>query len=203
MAEKKELIEQTNLAFDYLQKLFLEVSYLIKEAEAMYREENIVIGKPGGYAISVRKSSGLESASVDMWLYKKFAVFFVHQIVTETKGGQRTTDIGDDLKVIYMRIILRDRSVQEPTVYTGVLYDIKNKGKAKWITKFEHYMGHFEGRDEKVFDNPSKIEYDDAYISLKGELITVPLYEINTPDDIRDKIVDPSLDLLKKYERPA
>lgn len=91
MAEKQELIEQTNLAFDYLQKLFLEVSYLIKEAEAMYRKENIVIGKPGGYAISVRKSQGLESANVDMWLYKKFAVFFVHEVETETKGGQRTT----------------------------------------------------------------------------------------------------------------
>jgi len=33
------LIEQTKLAFDFIQKLFLEVSYMIKEAEAIYREE--------------------------------------------------------------------------------------------------------------------------------------------------------------------
>jgi len=200
MSGKGELIEQTNLAFDFVQKLFLEVSYMIKEAEAMYLEEpeNIVIGKPGGYAISARKSSGLEAANVDLWLYRKFAVFFVPHDKTEVKGGQQSTNITNDLRVIYMRILLQDRSVSKPTVYTGVLYDIKNKGKAKWLTKFEHCMGHFEYNDEKIFRVPTKIDYEDSYVSLKGELLPVNLYDISNSEEIRAKIVLPSLKLLRK-----
>lgn len=77
MTTKSEMIQQTNLAFEFLQKLFLEVSYLIKEAESMYlvEKEEFMIGKPGGYAISIRNSKGLESSNVDLWLYRKLSTY--------------------------------------------------------------------------------------------------------------------------------
>ena len=39
MIDKSGIVQQTNLAFDFIQKLNLEVSYLIKEVEAMLSEE--------------------------------------------------------------------------------------------------------------------------------------------------------------------
>ena len=39
MIDKSGIVQQTNLAFDFIQKLNLEVSYLIKEVEAMRSEE--------------------------------------------------------------------------------------------------------------------------------------------------------------------
>ncbi len=200
MATKKEMTEQTTLAFDFVQKLFLEVSYMIKEAEAMYRDEpeEFVIGKPGGYAISVRNSRGLDTTNVDLWLYRKFAVFFVPKEKTEIKGGQQSTGITDDLKIIYMKIVLQDRSVSEPTVFSGIIYNIVNKGKAKWISKFEHCMGHLEYYDEKLLKTPDNIKYDDTYISFNGKLLDIPLFAVNSSEAIREKIVLPSLKLFKQ-----
>lgn len=201
MANKGELIEQTNLAFDFIQKLYLEVSYMIKEAEAMYIEEpeKFVIGKPGGYSVSVRSSSGLEAINVNLWLFRKFAVYFVPEEKTEVKGGQRSTSFSDELKVIYMRIVLQDRLVNEPTVFSGVLYNIKNKRKDRWPEKFDHCMGLFEYVADKLFQNPSRIDYDDVYVSLNGELFQVNLYDINNSENIREQIVKPSLELFRQH----
>lgn len=198
MGNKSELIEQIDLAFDFIRKLYLEVSYLIKEIEAMLNEEEekFVIGKPGGYGITVRRSSGLEANNVNLWLFTKLAVFFVPEERTEMRGGQQITKIDDDLKVLYLRIDLQDEN--EPTVYSGILHSIKNKGTAKWINKFENLMGHFEYNDERIFKNPEKIDYQDAYIELKGKLIQNTLLEINNGEDIREKIIKPSLELYRK-----
>lgn len=198
MGNKSELTEQIDLAFDFIRKLYLEVSYLIKEIEAMLNEEEekFVIGKPSGYGITVRRSAGLEANNVNLWLFTKLAVFFVPEERTEMRGGQQITKIDDDLKVLYLRIDLQDEN--EPTVYSGILHSIKNKGTAKWINKFENLMGHFEYNDERIFKNPEKIDYQDAYIELKGKLIQNTLLEINNGEDIREKIIKPSLELYRK-----
>ena len=198
MGNKSELIEQIDLAFDFIRKLYLEVSYLIKEIEAMLNEEEetFVIGKPSGYGITVRRSAGLEANNVNLWLFTKLAVFFVPEERTEMRGGQQITKIDDDLKVLYLRIDLQDEN--EPTVYSGILHSIKNKGTAKWINKFENLMGHFEYNDERILKNPEKIDYQDAYIELKGKLIQNTLLEINNGEDIREKIIKPSLELYRK-----
>jgi hypothetical protein len=201
MVNKNELTEQTNLAFDFIQKLYLEVSYLIKEMEAMLNEEEekFVIGKPGGYGITARGSTGLEASNVNLWLYRKLSVFFVPEEDTEVKGGQQETKIHGDLKVLYLRFVLQDEKVGEPLVYSGVLHSIQNKGKAKWITKFENLMGYFEYNDDRVFKNSERIEYEDANIALKGELVKNSLFEINNSEAIREKIVRPSLDLYRRH----
>ena len=90
MTAENQLIDQTKLAFDFLQKLYLEVSYLIKETEGLLHEEEekFLIGKPSGYGVSSRSSTGLESNSISLWLLRKFAVFFVPEDKTTLKKGQ-------------------------------------------------------------------------------------------------------------------
>ena len=201
MQNRTEIIEQTNLAFDFVQKLYLEVSYLIKEIEGILLEEDerFIIGRPNGYHISARSSTGLESVNVNFWLFKKLATFFVPEDRTERKGGQTITKLGKDLKILYLRILLNDKDIAEPVVYSGVLYDIEKKPQAKWIVKFENMMQHFEYHDDKIFKNIRKINYEDIYMKLRGELIKSNLYEINNSETILKKIVKPSVDLFRKH----
>lgn len=201
MVNKSEIIEQTNLAFDFVQKLYLEVSYLIKEIEGILHEEEekFIIGKPAGYGISARSSTGLESTNVNLWLLRKFAVFFVPADKPEIKRGQTITRIDENLKILYLRIVLTGENINEPAVYSGVLYNIQKKSQAKWIVKFENVMGHLEYNDGKIFKNAEKIDYEDAYIKIQGELVKNNLFEINDSGTILNKIIKPSLDLFRKY----
>ncbi len=201
MINKNEIIEQTDLAFDFIQKLYLEVSYLIKEIEGILHEEEekFIIGRPAGYGVSARSSTGLESNNVNLWLLRKFAVFFVPKDKTEVKAGQTITKIDENLKILYLRIVLSDKNINEPAVYSGVLYNIEKKPQAKWIKKFENLMGHFEYNDDKIFKIVEKINYEDAHIKLQGELIKNNLFEINDSETIFTRIIKPSLELYRKY----
>ena len=166
----------------------------------MYEEdEKFIIGRPSGYGISARSSTGLESNNVKLWLLKKFAVFFVPEERTDVKGGQTITRIDKHLKVLYLRIVLSDGNINEPAVYSGVLYNIQKKPQTKWIRKFENVMGHVEYRDNKFFKNPEQIDYEDSSIKLQGKLIKTNLFEINDSETILKRIIQPSLKLYRKY----
>lgn len=201
MDNKKEIIEQTNLTFDFIQKLYFEVSYLIKEIEGILHEEEekFTIGKPAGYGISARSSTGLESTSVNLWLLRKFAVFFVPEDKTEFKSGKTITRIDENLKILYLRIVLTDKNINEPAVYSGVLYNIQKKPQAKEIEKFEKVMGYLEYNDDKIFKNAEKIDYEDTYLKIQGELVKNNLFEINDSETILKKIIEPSLALFRKH----
>jgi len=201
MIDKGEIIGQTKLAFDFIQKLYLEVSYLIKEIEGILHEEEekFIIGRPGGYHITTRSSTGLESAGVNLWLLRKLAVFFLPEDKTERKGGQTITKMDENLKVLYVRIVLNDRNIDQPTIYSGALYKIQKKLQAKWMVKFENMMGHFEYNDDKIFKNVERINYEDAYIKLQGKLVKNNLFEIKDSETILNRIIKPSLELYRKY----
>jgi len=199
MATRADLIEQTNLAFDFIQKLYMEVSYLIKEVEGILSEERFVIGKPGGYGITARRSSGLESTNVNLWLMRKFSVFFVPEERTATKGGQLETHVDDSLKVLYLRFVLNDSIVKEPVVFSGVFHSISVNPQAKWVRKFENLMGYLEYIDNKVFQNPQRVDYEDKTVKLKGKLTKNNLFDINDSEAIVERIVRPMLELYGKY----
>src|SRR5687768_10694162 len=128
---KEEIAAQTKLAFEYLQKLYLETSYFIKEVEGLLGKENeeFIIGRPSGYGITTNRSAGLESRNVELWSLRKMAVFFVPRAFTLVKGGQTFTKLDSNTKVIYLRIVLDAKSFLEPKVYIGILYDFLEKGK--------------------------------------------------------------------------
>ena len=200
MKEKKDVIEQTNLAFEFIQKLYSEASYLIKEIEGILREEKegFIIGRPSGYGISTRSSTGLESHSVKLWLVSKFAVFFVPKDKTELRGGQTITRLDSDLKVLYLRILLSQKEVSEPVIWSGVLFGVQKKPQTRHITKFEKVMAHIEYNDSKVFADHGRVNYEDSYMQLRGELLTNNLFDINDSETIVSKIVRPSLELYRR-----
>ena len=200
MITKSEIIEQTKLAFDFIQRLYLETSYLIRTVEGILQqeEEKFIIGKPTGYGVTARGSTGLDSNNVNLWPLRKFAVFFVPEDRTKVEQGQTVTRFDENLKVLYLRTVLSDKDIEEPAIYSGVLYNIQIKLRANW-TKFENVMGHLEHHDDKIFKNAERINYEDASIKLQGELINNNLLEINDSETILKKIVEPSLVLYRKY----
>ncbi len=201
MNDKKEIVEQSNLAINFVGKLYLESSYLIKEIAGILNEEEekFIIGKSGGSGISSMSSRGLEPNNVKLWLLKKFSVFFVPEEKTVIRGGTTITKIDKDLKVLYLRIVLNDKNVNEPTVYSGVLYNIEMKLENKFINKFEHIMTNLEYNENKVFKDIQKINYENIYIKIQGELKEKSLFEITDSDAIVKKIIKPSLELYRKY----
>ncbi len=187
----QNLIRQTKNAFEYIQKLYLESSYLIKEMEGLLKEEeeNFIIGRPSGYGITARSSTGLEQDNVLLWLLRKYAVFFVPEELTETIGGQTITELHDDLKIIYIRIIFDNKNIDQPKIYSGILTDLE--GKRPSMDKFEKFMGHIEYNEKKIFSDINNIDYEDVNISMKGSLKEHNLFDINDSEAIMDKIINP------------
>lgn len=197
--DKKQIIEQTKLAFSFIQKMYLEASYLIKEIEAQLSEEEeiFIIGKPSGYGINTRGSTGLEPMYVNLWQIRKFGVFFVPMELTKA-NGTTTTKFSKDTKVIYVRIILDDEDIKEPAIYFGVLFNFgQNTELKKKFTKVEHLISLLEYRDKAIFDKTENIEYEDGYIKFSGKLHKANLLDINGSEEVYSLIVTPALKLYR------
>jgi hypothetical protein len=197
---KVEIVQQTKLAFDFIQKLYFEVSYLIKEIEGLLaeEEEQFIIGRPGGYSITNRASSGLESNNVNLWLIRMLSVFFVPLELTKTTGGLTTTEYTNGLKVIFLRIVLDDKDNNEPYIYIGVMYDIAGKRIGKYPKKFEELIRHLEYAYAKVFTGKSSIDYEDNSCKFKGKFIRVNLFDVNSSEEIIKLVTTPVLKLFRE-----
>ncbi len=193
----KDIIKQTKNAFDFIQKLFLEVSYLIKEIEGMVQEEEekFKIARPTGYSVSTRTSTGLEPINVENWLPKVFVVFFAPEEKMKIYQGQSITKLEKDLKVLLIYIEIMDRELPQPKISYGIIYDIKSK-RSQWH-KFEYMMGRFTYNGKKIFKNIPEVDYEDAYCSFKGKFKRINLFSIENSNDIRKKIVEPMLKLYR------
>lgn len=132
---------QTKNALDFLQKLYFEISYLIKEIEGILQqeEEEFIIGRPSGYGITTRTSVGLEPINVELWLSKTFTVFFCPKEKIKTDGGQTKTLFRDDLKLLILDIELMGKNTEAPRILAGCLRNISCKRPTK-IKKFEAIM---------------------------------------------------------------
>lgn len=197
--EKKEVIQQTALAFDFIQKLYFEVSYLIKEIEGLLAEEDerFIIGRPSGYAITSRNSSGLEPLLVNLWALKKMSVCFIPETKTKLTGGVTNTAFDETLKIIYLRIILNEKEISEPHIMMGVLYGFEDKQR-QWPTKFEQLMAHIEYNETRVFVDKETLDYDDTRTRFKGKLFKVNLYDINSSEDIVKRLLKPVLKIYRE-----
>lgn len=191
-----ELIKQTKNAFEFIEKLYFEVSYLIKEIEGLLQREDevLVIGRPSGYGVTTRSSTGLELGNVSQWLTKMFTVFFCPENRTKLSGGQTITEFKDDLKVIIIRIVLGDKDIDQPKINFGCLSEIKPKKDQK---KFEQLMFEFAYNSEKIFNSPSD-KYEDSYCSFKKVFKSEVLYSMNSSEDIVTKIIQPMLELYRQ-----
>jgi len=194
---KSETAKQIKNAFEFIQKLFNESSYLIKEIEGQLaeNEHRFQILKTSGYAISGRSSSGLEANNVIFWLLRKFSVAFVEEAKTVIKKGQNFTEINNDLKVIYIRIVLDDKNESAPQLIFGVFYEIEKH--KDWIKKFENLMGNFEYVDNKMFSKFPNVDYEDGNFKIKGTFKKMNLLDINSSDELIEKVIKP---VVKIYE---
>jgi hypothetical protein len=184
---------QTRNALSFVHKLYFEISYLIKEVEGLLRleEEKFVIGRPSGYAVTSGKSTGLEPANVESWLSKAFTVFYVSDKETKLQSGTTTTPFHNHLRVLLLDIELEGKNNKTPRIMAGVLYDIRSKRDN--YTKFEHMMSEFIYSRDKVFASAPELSYEDSYLSMKGNLFKLPLFSVQTSEDISRKIVEPML----------
>ena len=194
---KREIVEQTKLANEFMDRLYFESSYLIKEIEGLLRQEDekFVIGKPAGYGITTKGTTSLRE--VENWLLKKFSVFFVPEEFTIERGNT-VTKFKDDLKIIYLRIVLHDKNIGEPKIYIGVLKGLSTKTEEKkWPEKVEHIMGHIEYNENKILKNISNIAYEDKYLTIKGKLIEANLFDVTNSNDIVNKLIKPTLEIFR------
>jgi hypothetical protein len=184
---------QTRNALDFVQKLYFEISYLIKEVEGLlqHEDEEFQIGRPSGYGVTSGKSTGLDPAYVESWLGKSFTVFFVPKADTRLHKGQTITEFKDPLKLLLLDIQLEGKREKTPRVMAGVLYEIRNKRQD--CTKFEHLMFEFVNNREKVFASAPNLGYEDSYMSMRGKLFSVRLFSMQSSEDVSQKIVDPML----------
>lgn len=194
---KNELVKQTDLAFDFLQKLYLEVSYLIKEVEGLLaeEEENFIIGRGSGYAITARSSNGLEANNVHLWPLRTFSVFFVPQEMTKVTSRATVTKFLPELKTVLLKFVLNESNISEPYIYVGTLYDMDAKKEA--YIKFEHLITHIEYNQKKIFTGDDFVDYEDGYFKFKGKFFKINLFEINSSEEIVNYVLEPALKVFR------
>jgi len=192
----KDLIMQTKNAFDFIQKLYFEISYLIKEIEGNLQGDGFVIGRPSGYGVTMRSSTGLETVNVENWISKSYSVFFCNQDDTKMHQGVTITKINPKLKIMIIHIEMFDKEISSPKI-TYARIDNIGHNNPKW-EKFEYFMSRFAYYGKKIFSNGPDIDYKDSNCSFKGEFHTENLFSINNSEELRKKIIDPMLEMYKK-----
>jgi len=197
-SNKTEIKKQIKNAFEFIQRLYNESSYLIKEIEGQLGESEyrFQILRPSGYSVSTRSSTGLEANNVSLWLPRKFSVAFVEEDVTEITKGQNFTEISKELKVLYFKFKLDEKNIDEPKLLFGVFYDIEKY--KDWVKKFENLMGSLEYVDNKMFLKFPNIDYKDGTFRIKGKFKTVNLLDINSSLELNEKVLEPAI---KMYEQ--
>ncbi len=190
------LVEQTQNAFDFVKKLHFEISYLIKEVEGLLQqeEEEFVIVRPSGYGVTTRTSTGLEPINVENWLPKTFTVFFVPESMTTTKAGQTRTLLNDSLRIVFLHIDLLGKHVEEPILICGCLRDIVTK---KTDEKFELLASGFAYSHIKMFAKLPNISYAHSKCSFEGKAFQLPLFSINSSEDVSKKLIETMLNLYR------
>ena len=193
----KDIVKQTKNAFDFVQKLFFEISYLIKEIEGMLQEEEekFIIIKSSGYSVTTPTSIGLETKNVEKWLSKNFTVFFISEMETEIASNSVTeTMLENDPRIMVVHINLLDKSIKEPQIFYGYIEKIKSKKEGN--KKFEKLNTVFYNW-QKIFIAKPDIHYEDTSCSFIGKFETKKLFDIENTEDIKTGIINPLLNLYR------
>jgi hypothetical protein len=133
---------------------------------------------------------------VESWLSKAFTVFFIPNKDTKIQSGTTTTHFVDGLKLILLDIEIEGKKSKRPRILAGVLYDIRPKKTDH--TKFEHMMFEFVYNRDKVFASAPFLDYEDNYLSMKGKLFALPLFSVESSEDVVEKIVEPMLQVYRE-----
>ncbi|MHA1918480.1 MAG: hypothetical protein ACTSWX_01945 [Promethearchaeota archaeon] len=197
---KREMNEQANLVFEFLDKLYFETAYLIKEIEGLLKreDEEFIIGRPRGYGISAGSSTALEYP--DWWWYKKFSVFFVPKSQTKVVGGKTITPFQKALKIIYLIINLTNKDISSPKIAIGTIFSIYCKSSDHYKKFEDATIYYLDTIWNLAVNNPKFAEgsYEDKYMKMKGRFIISDLFDINNTQDIKKKLLTPALNQYRK-----
>ena len=146
------------------------------------------IGKPSGYGVTVKGSTGLEPKYVNEWLAKRLAVFFTQRGVTDhsIKASGSATPFDDRLRVGLLHFDLQPADSGPPCVVVGVATDIiviKRINKSSKPDKFENYMALFQRKAPEVFIPTADLSseerrYKDNNISFHRDFFVVELFDL-------------------------
>jgi hypothetical protein len=192
-----ELAAQARNALDFVQKLYFEISYLVKEVEGLLQqeEEGFTMGRPSGYSVTARTSTGLEPVNVENWMPKTFTVFFAPRTKIQTSQGQTITPITSDLKLFVLQIELTGKDLHEPRIIYGFIKNISCKNE-KW-KKFENLMWEFSYNSKKIFNTIGDLNYEDSSCSFQGKFEQEKLFLIDSSEAVVQKLVVPMLRLYR------
>ena len=208
---KSEKANQIKNAFDVIQKLYQESSSLIREMEGLLNEDERKFQLfSDGYCICSRTSIGLEPKEVNSWLCRKFAVAFVEKSMVDLQnvddsrtenlklqnGLASCTTINEDFKMLYFRFLLDDENQSEPQLIFGVFSDIKFY--KDWVKKRGNILVAIEYADNKLFGQFPNVDYENDAFKLKGELKKVNLLDINSTDELIEKVVNPAIQIYEQ-----
>jgi hypothetical protein len=193
------LAAQYQNAFEFVQKVFYETSYLIKEIEGILQqeEEPFFIGRPSGYQVTTRTSSGLEPINVEYWQPRTLTVFFGTEKDTISDGGVTKTIFHNLLKLLVVHIELLGKNQTAPRIICGCLKGFTCKRPEK-IKKIEHVFAKFAYYPQKIFGSLPKVSYTDADCSFEGTFFDEPLFSINNSEDVMKKLVQRMLRLYRE-----
>lgn len=189
-----ELETNTKNAFDLLQKLYFEISYLIRETEGLLGQHDMIILRPSGYAITTRTSTGLEPANVEYWFPRTVTTFFCPNEMTELSRGQTNTPFTESLRVLVLHLDLHNEHIEAPTVFAACIRNIRTK---KNHAKFEHLLWVFPQHGRKLFESPPTISYEDTNCSFVGDFVEAPLFSVSSSEKIGELLVDPMLEMYR------
>jgi len=214
MEEKKLKLEKANQvknAFDVIQKLYQKSSSLIREVEGLLNENERKFQLfSDGYCICSRTSIGLEPKEVNSWLCRKFAVAFVEKSTIDWQnvddshtsnlklenGLASCTKINENFKMLYFRFLLDDENLSEPQLIFGVFSDIKFY--KDWVEKRGNILVAIEYADDKLFAQFPNVDYENDVFKLKGKLKKVNLLDINSTDELIEKVVNPAIQIYEQ-----
>lgn len=191
------IVTQTRNALNFIRKLHIEISYLIKEIEGLLLEEDerFLLLKPGGYQIIARTSNGLDSAGVDLWMPKDISVFFCPEGDIDSVKSTTITKPKDGLRIILFQVLLTDNEISEPKVIYSYFNDLNIKKKE--YTKIEQMLGEFTYSGSRIFSSPPLINFDNAYWSFKGKFKQRNLLSINSNKEVKSKLIEPALKIYR------
>ena len=199
------MIKNVANAFSFIQRLYDETATLIREIERLLgsEPERFMIGRPSGYSISTKGSNSLEQQNVNLWLTRRFAVFFVPESAFTSKGGQTITPL-PTANLMYLRFLLDgynsfnfgENPIGAPSLLYGVLHDAaRPSGKTN---SFEKRMTAFEYMEAKLLSDLPNVELGGATGSVTGALQIVPLLTLTDSEAVNDHVIQP---LLQQWRR--
>ena len=128
-------------------------------------------------------------------MVRSLFVFFVEEMKTGKSKGQTITKLSDEPKIILVRVVFDDADQDQPKLQIGVLSKII--GNPKHNHKFEQLITHFTYIEQNLFENLPIIDYQDNYITIKGSINTLKLFDINSSKDIMEKVITPTLKMYR------